>query len=278
MTEQRSVLVTGGAGTIGSGFASWAADAYDLTLVDLPGRFSDRHADLGRIVEADLTDLAAVKEALAGIDTVVHLGGERSPSALWSQLLPANIVGTYNVVAAAVAAGCRRVVYASSVHAVSGYPAGTQVRETDPVRPGDLYGVSKCFGEALGSFAAGTEGLSFVALRIGAFREPAELEEPDSGWKLRDFCAPADLYRLMRRVIDAEGIGFEIYNAVSGNAFTRLPMHKASHDLGFEPEYDAFELATPFRDAVHSVGGLDDKIPLSGLRDDVAAPQPTPRR
>lgn len=278
MTGQRPVLVTGGAGTIGTGFAESAADAYDLTLLDLPGRFTGGHTEFGRIVEADLTDLAAVKDAFHGIDTVVHLGGERRPSAVWSQLLPANIVGTYNVVAAAIAAGCRRVVYASSVHAVSGYPAGAQIRETDPVRPGDLYGVSKCFGEALGNFAASTEGLSFVALRIGAFQEPGDLDEPGSGWKLRDFCAPADLYRLMRRVIDAEGIGFEIYNAVSGNTFTRLPMHKASHDLGFEPEYDAFELVTPFRDAVHSVGGLDDLVPLSGLRDDIATPQPTPRR
>jgi uronate dehydrogenase len=278
VTGQRSVLVTGGAGKIGSGFAEAATDAYDLTLLDLPGRFTGRHAGLGRIVEADLTDLAAVKDAVLDIDTVVHLGGERRPSAVWSELLPSNIVGTYNVVAAAVAAGCRRVVYASSVHAVSGHPDGAQIRETDPVRPGDLYGVSKCFGEALGSFAASTEGLSFVALRIGAFQEPDSLDEPGSGWMLRDFCAPTDLYRLLRRVIDAEGIGFEIYNAVSGNAFTRLPMHKARHDLGFEPEYDAFELATSFRDAVHSVGGLDDKIPLSGLRDDVAAPLPTSRR
>jgi nucleoside-diphosphate-sugar epimerase len=38
-----------------------------------------------------------------------------------------------------------RVIYASSIHAISGYPADQQVRESDPVNPGDIYGVSKCF-------------------------------------------------------------------------------------------------------------------------------------
>lgn len=265
----RTLLITGGAGSIGAGYAHWVRERYEVTLLDLPGQFTDRHAELGRLVEADLGDLASIRHAFEGADTVLHLGGERHPWATWSSLLPANIIGTYNVVAASVAAGCRRVVYASSVHAVSGYPPGAGVSEGDPVHPGDLYGVTKCFGEALGSFVASTEQLSFVALRIGAFQDARAIDAPDTGWMLQDYTAPTDLYRLIDTVIEADDLRFEIYNAVSGNTFTRLPMHKAREDFGYEPDYDSFQLSTPFREAIRAVGGIADRAMESGLREDV---------
>jgi nucleoside-diphosphate-sugar epimerase len=268
----RRVLITGGAGAIGSGYAEWAKDSYDLTLLDLPGRFGDVPPTGVKLVEGDLREMESVRAAFEGVDTVLHLGGERHPWAVWSTLLPANIVGTYNVVASAVSAGCRRIVYASSVHAVSGYPAGSRVSEDDPVRPGDLYGVTKVFGEALGNYVSTSEALSFVALRIGAFRDPREIDSPDTGWMLQDFTAPTDLYRLIDKVIEVEDVGFEIFNAVSANTFTRLPMEKAREELGHVPEFDAFQLSPPFRDAIHAVGGVADRSMESGLRDDIKAP------
>src|SRR5207237_718422 len=108
--------------------------------------------------------------ACAGIDTVLHLAASASPSSTWDVVLNANIVGTYHAFVAAKVARCRRVIYASSIHAVSGYPADVQVHTTDPVNPGDLYGVSKCFGEAMARYMAEQEGLSAIALRIGGFQ------------------------------------------------------------------------------------------------------------
>lgn len=265
----RKLLITGGAGSIGTGYAEWAQHRYEITLLDLPGQFQDRHVHLGRLVEADLHALDEIREAFDGVDTVLHLGGERHPWATWSRLLPANIVGTYNVIAAAVAAKCRRVVYASSVHAISGYPPGSGIPEDSPVQPGDLYGVTKCFGEALGSYVANAEQLSFVALRIGAFREPLAIDSPDTGWMLQDYTAPTDLYRLIDLVIEVEPLRFEIYNAVSGNTFTRLPMNKSREDLGFVPDFDSFKLSTPFREAISAVGGIADRAVASGLREEV---------
>ena len=96
-----------------------------------------------------------------------------------------NITGTYNTYVAAKAAGCRRVIYASSIHAVSGYPADVQVKTIEPVNPGDLYGVSKCFGEAMGRYMAEQEGLSVIALRIGAF-QPHESVSKESGIGMLD--------------------------------------------------------------------------------------------
>jgi len=269
VNRRRRVAVTGAAGSIATGFVRSVQDTYDLILIDLPGRISAAQSALGSVVETDLTNLEQMAGLLDGVDTVVHLAGERSPSATWSSLYPANIVATYNTFSAAVAAGCRRIVYASSVHAISGYPTTEQIRESDPVRPGDLYGVTKCFGEALGAYVADREGVSFVALRIGAFQLPEQLSDPGSGWMLRDFCDPNDLYQLIESVIEATDIRFEIYNAVSGNRFSRLTMAKAADQLGFVPSADAFELSPPFRSAFDAVGGLDDKPAASGLRDEL---------
>lgn len=271
MTSARlRVLVTGAAGNIATAFLDAAADDYEFTLLDLPGAFDDARPARGRIVETDLAQLSNLTGVMDGIDTVIHLAGQRSPSTLWDDLLPANIVGTYNVVAAAVAAKVRRIIYASSVHTVTGYAKG-QIRESDPVLPDDLYGVTKCFGEALGAFAVTAENLeSFVALRIGAFQNPSRLTEPDAGWMLRDFLDPEDLVEMLRLLIASDRRGFDIYNAASANRFGRLSMAKAAEDLGFVPRSDAFEIASPIAQAFAAVGGLHDRPALSGMREDVA--------
>jgi len=98
------------------------------------------------------------------------MAGDPNPHATWRELREANIDGVYNIFVAAKAAGCRRVIHASSIHAVSGYPPDVQVKTSEPVNPGDLYGVSKCFGEALARYMAVQEGLSAITLRIGAFQ------------------------------------------------------------------------------------------------------------
>lgn len=267
----RSILITGGAGQIGTAFARENQGRYEFTLLDLPGAFRDEHTELGRTIEADLAELDQVSAACADIDTVLHLGGRRQASTLWSDLLPANLIGTYNVVVSAIAQKVRRVVFASSVHASSGYPARRELREDDPPRPGDLYGVTKCFGEALGSYAATHHGLSFVALRIGAYQQVEDLAQPDSGWMLAEYCAPEDLHNLMVAVIEDPAIEFEIFNAGSSNRFARMSMDKARERLGFAPKYDSFALSSPFRGAFAGAGPLSREQPPSGMRDDLAA-------
>src|SRR3954470_23555181 len=184
-TERRRVLVTGAAGNIGKYFAEHSHDKYDLRImVHTLDERADALRPFGELVAGELSDLEKLKELCHGIDTVVHLAGDPDPGAAWASLLEGNIVGTYNVFVAAKAAGCRRVIYASSMHAVSGYPADVQVKTSEPVNPGDLYGVTKCFGEALGRYMAEQEGVSAICLRIGAF-QPHESAESDKGvWML----------------------------------------------------------------------------------------------
>lgn len=253
----QSVLITGGAGNIATHYAAHAHEKQDLTLLDLPGAFHAHHTGIGRTIEADLSMLTDIAPAFAEVDTVLHLGGERRPGASWESLLPNNIIGTFNVLTCAVAAGVRHVVYASSVHTVMGYPPGRQIRENDPPRPSDLYGVTKCFGEAMGAYVASTGALSFTALRIGAFQHESKLSGDGIGWMMQDFTAIDDLVQLIFAAVDAKGAGFRIYNAVSANRFSRLSIERARTELDYQPTHDSFQLVTQFRDAIDAVGGLD---------------------
>jgi dTDP-4-dehydrorhamnose reductase len=230
--KPRRVLVTGAAGFIGRYFVEHAPERYELRLMVRPGeRLEGREA-----VEAELGDLACLKEVCQGIDTIVHLAGESSPFAEWTPLLESNVVGTYNLFVAAKAAGCRRVVYASSIHAVSGYPEDVQVGTDAPVSPGDLYGVTKCFGEALARYMAEHEGISSIAVRIGAFQKPEWVRNPERIGNMDAWVSQRDLMQLLVRCIDDESIRFAIVNGLSDNRFNRLDITSARELLGYVPE------------------------------------------
>src|SRR4051812_37134415 len=197
---RRKVLVTGAAGNIGSYFAEHSHRRYDLRLMVRPQDDKpdvDAIRELGEVVVAELANLERMKEICRGIDTVLHLAANPSPNTTWDSALNDNITGTYHTFVAAKAASCRRVIYASSIHAVSGYPADVQVKTSEPVNPGDLYGVSKCFGEALGRYMAEKEGVSAICLRIGAF-QPHESAESEKGVAMMDaWVSRRDLNQLM---------------------------------------------------------------------------------
>jgi NAD(P)-dependent dehydrogenase (short-subunit alcohol dehydrogenase family) len=235
---RRALLVTGATGRIGSYFARTASEAHDLTLMAHPGAETTEIDALGSVRRAELADLDAVKALCEGIDTVVHLAADPSPSATWESVAANNITGTYNVMVAAVAAGCRRVVFASSIHAVSGYPPGRQVQADDPVSPGDLYGVSKCFGEAMGRFVATQHGLSVICIRIGAFQPLQAARDPDNVGLMNAFVSRRDLDQLIHRCVDDERVRFAIVHGLSDNAFNRMNTIEAKELLGYRPEDD----------------------------------------
>ena len=239
--SNRLVLVTGAAGNIGSYFAEQNRGRYKLRLMV---RKPDEHQELakfGEVVTGDITNLEQMKEHCRGVDTVLHLAASASPSSTWDEVLPANIIGTYNMFVAAKVAGCRRVIYASSIHAVSGYPPDVQVKTSDPVNPGDLYGVSKVFGEALARYCAEKENISAIALRIGAF-QPIETAQDEENIGLLDaFVSQRDLNQLIIRCIDTEHIQWAVFNGLSNNRFKRLDISDARELLGYEPQDDLAE-------------------------------------
>ncbi len=271
---RRRVVVTGAAGRIGSYFAEHMHERYDLVLFDRDARELEHVAGWGRVVVGELSDLAGLKAACEGADTVLHLAGNPSPDQTWASVVENNISGTYHTFVAAKSAGCRRVIFASSIHAVSGYPKDVQVKTSEPVNPGDLYGVSKCFGEALGRYMAVQEGLSVIAIRIGAFQPLSTAQKPDLAM-MDAFVSHRDLQQLLEKCVDAEGVRFAILHGLSDNRFKRMDLSDARELVGYAPQ-DDFTGLNPLLRGLHLSEAVDSNAAVrdggegvSGLRDEL---------
>ena len=110
------ILMTGASGGIGTSLRKLLPPIYpDLLLSDLKAP-----ADLGnneKFKAADLADLAQVEAICEGVDSIIHFGGY-SVEGPWNDILQANIIGCYNLFEAAHRKGVKRVVFASSNHAI----------------------------------------------------------------------------------------------------------------------------------------------------------------
>ncbi|NBT95344.1 MAG: NAD(P)-dependent oxidoreductase, partial [Chloroflexi bacterium] len=136
------LVVTGGAGRIGTFYRAWLAGEQDgapeaqpwrVRLVDLREPSGARPGDEVTAGDAaDMANLDAARHAVTGAHTVLHLAADPSPVAdFYGSLLDRNIKATYNILHAATEAGVKRVVFASSVNAVNGYPVSRQSRASD---------------------------------------------------------------------------------------------------------------------------------------------------
>lgn len=242
-SPQRNVLVTGGCGKIGAYFARFASSRYSIRVVDRVAWDPNRLGALqGESLVYDLQDLEGCRKACASMDIVVHLAADPDPEAdFLDSLLANNILATYNMFRAAKEAGCRRFIYASSVHAVACHPADVQIKESMPVRPTSMYGVSKCFGEALAAHYALNEGLPSLALRIGAYLFPTELDRLASN-EIDAYLHPDDFNHLLVQCLETPDITFSIVHAISDNRFKRLDLTETRRDLGYRPQADGFDL------------------------------------
>ena len=187
-----NVLVTGGAGYIGSVIAArLLARGHDVTVFDDLSRGHRAAVPTGaRLVIGDVRDEAAVLAALTscGGDGIVHMAAlaEVAESVAKPELYDAvNAGGTASVARAALRAGVRRLVF-SSTAAVYGEPDEVPIPESASLRPSSPYGQSKLDGErALAAAAARSNGrLGVVALRYfnacGADGECGEDHDPES--------------------------------------------------------------------------------------------------
>jgi uronate dehydrogenase len=224
----QKVVITGAAGDIGTRLRKILRGVYPHI------RASDirKPADLAAsddFVAADLADLAQVEKAVAGMEGVVHLGGHAVEGS-WPTILNANIIGCYNLFEAARRAGVKRVVFASSNHAIGFYPRSQRIGVNVTVRPDSRYGVSKAFGEALGSLYAEKHGLRVTCLRIGNVTDTPADERRLSIW-----IKPEDLAQLVRIGLEHPDIHFVIFYGVSDNAASFWDNSRAAH-FGYRPQ------------------------------------------
>jgi uronate dehydrogenase len=226
----KNVLITGAAGSVGSHLRRELAGRYALRLSDIKPI-----GDLGVKEKFMQGDMARMKEALAmtkGMDAVVHLGGF-SVEGPWETILEANIVGLYNVFEAARRNKVKRILFATSNHAVGFYRRDEKIDHRVYPKPDSRYGVSKVFGEALGSLYADKYGLEVFNMRIGNVNP-----EPVDKRRLSIWISPRDLAQLVTIGIEHPDIRFEIVYGVSGNRRAWYDNSNA-HRLGYRPQDDS---------------------------------------
>ena len=254
---KKKILVTGGAGRIGGIVRRFLGSKYELSVLD-----REPVEGVPSLV-ADLADLDAIRPAFEGQDAVVHLGAEPSGGTAWDAVLPSNIVGVYNVMEVCREAGVGRVVFASTNHVVGYYPEKDDpyravfegrlddaprpfpLLSTEQVRPDCLYGVSKAFGESLGSLYWDKYGISFIALRIGAVSTGTEWYR-QSYPSLAMWLSHRDAAQLIERSIDApHSVGFQVVYGISNNTLRIHEIETAERILGYMPQDDAGDTLDP---------------------------------
>jgi UDP-glucose 4-epimerase len=207
------------------------------------------------IVEADLTDAAAVARATAGVGRVFHLGALASVQLSVEDPAASHAVcatGTLNVLDAARRSGVRRVVYAASSSAY-GIPAGDVQTEDDPVRPLSPYAAAKLAGELYCEAFAATYGLETVRVRFfNIFGPRQRADSPYSGVialftaamtagrpptvygdgkQSRDFTYVADAVQALVKASAAPGVSGRVYNVGTGRSVTVLELAAALNRL-----------------------------------------------
>lgn len=249
----KKVLLTGANGGIGTRLRRLLPPVYsDLVLSDLKAP-----ADLGpdeTFVPADLSDFGAICRALEGVEGIIHLGGH-SVEGPWETILGANIIGTYNLFEASRQAGVKRVVFASSNHAVGFYPRSEAIGVDEMVRPDSRYGVSKAFGEAVAALYAYKHGIGSLCIRIGNVDD-----RPVDARRLAIWLSPDDLVALIRVGLETPDLVHEIVYGMSDNARAWWDNSRAK-ELGYQPkdraeDHAAAALAGQKQQAPDAVGDV----------------------
>lgn len=240
------LLITGATGAIGKNLTKHLKNSYDLVLADID--FSDFPEELKEgvhLVEGDLSKLDKWDEALDGVEYVIQLAGNPDAEAdFYDELIDLNYVLPQNLYKkAAESSTIKRIIFASSIHASDAYPDNVQVKTTDQVRPDDLYGVSKAYLEALGSYYAFKKGVESIGIRIGNYTENDSELDPDSDFhSMGMYFSVRDMNHLIDCCLNAElEEPYLLVNGVSNNSFPRLDIDSARVKLGYQPKDNAFE-------------------------------------
>lgn len=215
----------------------WRLRLTDLAVAaDAPAAFHETPAAEASWQRLDVTDPEQAAAACRGVDAILHLGGvSNNAPATRDRLIPVNVGGTNTLLDAAAHAGVRRVLIASSNHAV-GFQrrtAGEPLPDDVACRPDSLYGMTKAAMESLGRLHADQYGTKVVLLRIGSC-----FERPTSPRMLSTWLSPADFCRLVEASLRAPVAGCLPVWGVSAN--TRRWWSTSGGDaLGYRPLDDA---------------------------------------
>jgi len=226
----KTILITGAAGDVGTHLRRELAAKYRIVASDLRAlkeKFTGQ-----TFKRADISKMSDALRITRDVDAVVHLGGY-SVEGPWAEILNANIVGCYNVFEAARRNGVKRILFPTSNHAVGYYRRDQTIDHRVYPKPDSRYGVSKVFGEALGSLYADKYGMQVFCMRIGNVG-PAPIDRR----RLSIWFSPSDLAQLVSIGIEHPEIHFEIVYGVSKNTRGWYDNSNA-YRLGYQPQDDS---------------------------------------
>lgn len=246
------VLITGSNGLIGRTLIEALGKKFKISGLDVTQ--PDNESKTPTTV-ADGSDLDAIVPAFKGVDAVVHLAANAPVETPWPDVLKNNIATTHNVYEASRAHGVKRVVFASSNHAVGmfendepyksivagkydGLEPGKfqRVDNTVQVRPDSDYGISKVFGEATGRYYSEQFGLEVSCLRIGTVNR---LNSPTQSVRhFATWLSHRDLVQLIDRSLTAP-LKFEVFYGVSNNTWRFWDIDHAAKTIGYAPQDNA---------------------------------------
>ncbi|MEP2717100.1 NAD(P)-dependent oxidoreductase [Pseudophaeobacter sp.] len=229
------ILLTGAGGGLGKVLRQKLAGSYELLrlsdLVELdPAQAGEE------VVQCDLADAEAVMALAEGCDAIVHLGG-MSVENSFDTILNANICGTYNIYEAARKQGVGRVLFASSNHAIGFHKRETRLDASAALRPDSMYGVSKGFGELLARYYFDKYGIETACVRIGS-----SFEKPRNRRMMATWLSFDDLTRLVKRVVDADRVGFAVVYGASDNEESWWDNSETAY-LGWQPQDSSAQFA-----------------------------------
>jgi nucleoside-diphosphate-sugar epimerase len=246
------VLITGVSGMIGGLLADALSRDHEVHGIDI------RPSDRPRVHVADLNDAGALPRLFEGVEAVIHLAAERRHGREigWDVLMPRNVTPAANVFGAARAAGVRRVVFASSMHVMGGYeedepytsivagrydglqPGRVSLVTGDmPPRPDGRYAVSKLFGEDLGRYYSGYEGMEVVSVRLGTVSaDDRPGADPRS---FVSYFSHRDVQCCFRACVEKPGLKHEVVYGASANTWKVYDTPYAWRVLGFQPADNA---------------------------------------
>lgn len=232
----KKIVLTGACGSLGSQLRAPLAGLCDellsVDIVDAPAELHENE----HFEKADVTDFDTVLRIVKGADMVVHFAGiaDERP---FDQIIGPNFLTCYNVWEAAYRHGARRIVYASSVHAVGMTESNAGAGLDAPHRPDTFYGLMKCMSEDLARLYWEKRGLESVCLRIFSCTDV-----PQNARALGTWLSFGDLQRLVVRAVDTPTTGFAVVYGVSNN--DRAPVSNAQASfLGYRPQDNAEDWA-----------------------------------
>jgi NAD+ dependent glucose-6-phosphate dehydrogenase len=232
MSPTKKVLITGAAGLVGGILRTHWGARHQLRLADI--RPVEGLAAHEEFAHTDIADYQQMLKACAGMDVVVHLAADPSPAAtFYDTLLPLNIKGAYNGFEAAREAGCERLVFASSINAILGYE-NEDVPWDAPIFPQNVYGATKCWGEALARVYADQHQLSCICVRLGSprFDQSGDWDPAQRNGSL----SPRDCAQLFGGCVDVSDVEFAIVNGVSKHVHSWMDLEITRSVLGYEPQ------------------------------------------